>query len=591
MEQEGPIPAPGGGLRLYHPHPDRVTGHALTEAIPTDATDEPPFSPALVEEMLRVFGRAVRAHQLYLHNNPTYLKAIEAAKAAFAPIWAHTDELKLDVSDTQLSWEGRVVLNEPDKTTDALPWVLYKDGLRELRLLRDFQQGELVAFIDVITRVRRAMNDEDDLLTLLWEREFNHIRYRYVEAVVDGAEPLDPTEEARLERLVDPKEFREPATEAILPQGVVSFDDFNTTLYFLEEKEIEYLRSAIQREYEAELRTNVVAVLLDTYEVQVDPTVRDEICGVLDILLVNLLTTGQLGAVAILLREAAITAHRATGIEEHQRGRLLALADRLSEREALTQLLQAIDERLDAVGQQELNDLFEQLRVQALGTIFQWLGRLQNPRVRQQLEVAASRLASANTNELIRLIGAPEKEISLEAVRRSGAMKAPAAVPALGRLVQSTDPDTRLVAVQALAEIGSPGALQHLERTLDDASRDVRVAALRAFGVRVHRPALNKLEGLIKDQKVNGADLTEKIAVFEAFGSMCGDGGVPMLDGLLNGRGLFGKRGDTEIRACAAMALGRIGSPAAQASLLKAGNDKEVLVRNAVNRGLKPGSA
>ena len=541
--------------------------------------------------MLRAFGRAVRAHQLYLHNNPTYLKAVDGARAAFHPIWEHTAELTLEVSDTQLRWSGQVVLNEPDKTTDALPWVLYKDGLRELRFLKDVEGQELVGFIDVITRVRKALHEEDDLLTLLWEREFNFIRYRYVDMTVDGAEPLDPADASRMERLVDPSQMREPATEEVMPPGVVSLDDFNTTLYFLEEKEIEYLRTAIQREYSLELRTNVVAALLDTYEQQVDPTVREEIAGVLDILLVNLLTTGQLGAVASLLREVTVTADRARSIEDAQRTRLLLLADRLSEPEALTQLLQSIDERVDSVGQQELNDLFEQLRVQALGTIFQWLGRVQNARVRAQMETAAARLAAANTNELIRLIGSTEKEISLEAVRRSGAMRAPAAVPALGRMLQSTEAEVRLVVVQALAEIGSPGSLQALERTLDDPSRDVRVASVRAFAARTHRPALNRLESLIKDQKINGADLTEKMAVFEAYGAMCGDAGISMLDGILNGRGLFGKRGDPELRACAAMALGRIASEPARAVLLKAGNDKEVLVRNAVNRGLRPGPA
>jgi hypothetical protein len=159
-----------------------VTGHAAPS--PGSATDpqrDPPFPPAIVEEMLRMFGRAVRAHQLYLHNNPTYLRALEAGRASFAPLWAHTDELVLEVTDTQLRWDGRVVLNEPDKTTDALPWVLYKDGIRELRLLKDVEQQELVGLIDVISRVRKATSDDDDLLTLLWEREFNFIRYRDVE--------------------------------------------------------------------------------------------------------------------------------------------------------------------------------------------------------------------------------------------------------------------------------------------------------------------------------------------------------------------------------------------------------------------------
>ncbi len=537
-----------------------------------------------------MFGRAVRAHQLYLHNNPTYLRSIDTARLAFEPLWKHTEEVQLEVTDTQLKWEGRVVLNEPDKTTDALPWVLYKDGIRELRLLTGVEQQEFVGLIDIITRVRKAANEDDDLLTLLWEKEFNYIRYRYVDLLVDGMEPLVVSEDAAKERLVDPTQVQEPPKEEILPSGVVSLEDFNTTLYFLEDREIEYLRSAIQREYASELRSNVVAMLLDTYEQQVDPTIREEVCGVLDILLVNLLTSGQLGAVALLLREIGVTAERARDIAPSQKERLLQLADRLSEPDALTQLLQSIDERVEEVGQQDLNDLFEQLRVRALGTIFQWLGRVQHLRVRSQLEQAAARLAAANTNELVQLIGSPERDIGIEAMRRAGSMRAAAAVPALGRAIQHSDAAIRLVAVQALAEIGSPGSLQYLERMLDDPTRDVRVAAARAFAARTHKPALNRLESMIKERKIEGADLTEKMAVFEAYGSMCGDAGVSMLDGLLNGRGLFGKREDPEVRACAAMALGKVGTSSALASLQKASNDKEILVRNAVNRGLRSGA-
>jgi HEAT repeats len=541
--------------------------------------------------MLRMFGRAVRAHQLYLHNNPTYLRALDQVRATFPPIWAHADELVIEVTDTQLRWEGHTVINEPDKTTDALPWVLYKDGIRELRLLRDVEQQELVTLIDILTRVRKTSPDEDDLLTLLWEQEFAFVRYRYVDVALDGVAPLDASELARQERLVDPQRLQEPAQETVLPSGVVNLDDFDATLYFLDEREVEYLRDAVAAEYASDLRGNVVTILLDVYEVQADRAIRDEIVGVLDNLLVHLLTAGQLRTVALLLREVSVAAGRARDLSPAQRETLLSLPDRMSEPEALSQLLQSLDERADLAEQGELNELFDQLRVSALGTIFSWLSRLQNPRVRAQLETAAQRLAAANTAELVRLIGAPEREVALEAIRRAGAMKAVAAVPALARLVGQSDADVRLAAVQALAEVGTPGALQQLERTIEDSSRDVRVATLRAFGARVHRPALARLETAIKGKRVGDADLTERMALFEAYGSLCGEAGIPLLDGLLNGKGFLGRREDPEVRACAAMALGRVGSTAALEALRRSSSDKEILVRNAVNRALRGGPA
>ena len=64
----------------------------------------------------------------------------------------------------------------------------------------------------------------------------------------------------------------------------------------------------------------------------------------------------------------------------------------------------------------------------------------------------------------------------------------------------------------------------------------------------------------MKGRALRDADLTEKMAVFEAYGALCGDEGVAALDAMLNGKSLFGRREDSELRACAAVALGRVGT-------------------------------
>ena len=61
----------------------------------------------------------------------------------------------------------------------------------------------------------------------------------------------------------------------------------------------------------------------------------------------------------------------------------------------------------------------------------------------------------------------------------------------------------------------------------------------------------------VKGKAIRDADLREKMAFFEGYGALCGDAGIPHLDNILNGKGFLGRREDPEIRACAAMALGR----------------------------------
>ena len=68
--------------------------------------------------------------------------------------------------------------------------------------------------------------------------------------------------------------------------------DFDSTLYFLDEREIEYLQSEVDREYAHDLRQNVVAMLLDIFEQQSATAVRDEVVELLDVLMLHLLSAG-----------------------------------------------------------------------------------------------------------------------------------------------------------------------------------------------------------------------------------------------------------------------------------------------------------
>jgi HEAT repeat protein len=246
-----------------------------------------------------------------------------------------------------------------------------------------------------------------------------------------------------------------------------------------------------------------------------------------------------------------------------------------------------MDESATVPNQTELNELFEQLRPSSLGTLFTWLGRLQHTEVRAAIEVAAARLAAANTAELVKLIGSADVEVAQESARRAGGLKTAAAVAPLGKLLTHEAAKLRLTAVQALAEINSAGALQQLERAVDDSERDVRVNAVRVLGARGQRGALPKVEAAVKGRSLRDADLTEKMAFFEAYGSLAAGAGVAFLDNLLNGKGFLGKREDSEVRACAAMALGKIGTRDAVDALQRAQGDKDVLVRNAVNRAVR----
>jgi len=570
--------------------PHQAVGRATAQipALTAEQLDELPFPPQPVQDMLRLFSRAVRARQMYLPNNPVYGSSVEAVRTSFGPIWQQTDELTLTFSETEIKWSGAPVLVEATKANDSLPWTFFKDGIREIKLLSGFELHELDTVFEMLSRVRKAAPEEDDLLTMLWEADFTNLRYRYVDVGGEATAPLDgaPADVSP----AAPDAVRAAVQEqAATATGVVNMQDFDATLYFLDENELTYLRREIEREYAGDLRQNVLAILFDIFESQPAPAIRAEVAELIETLMLLMLASGDLKSVAYVLAECQVAVSRGAQVTQDQRARLGQLPDRLSAPEPLTQLLQALDEAADLPNQEALTSMIGLLRAGALGTILSRLPHLRNDAVRILIESAATRLAAANTGELVKLVASKDAAVSLEAMRRSAAMKLTAAVPAIARVLAEAPASLRQAAIAALTAIDSPGAMQAMEKSIEDADRDVRIAAVRTLGAKAYRGVFARLEQAVKGKKLRDADLTERMAFFEAYGAMCGEAGVPFLDGILNGKGLFGGREEPEMRACAAIALGRITSRTAREALQKAAAEKDIVVRNAVTRALRGG--
>lgn len=552
--------------------------------------DLSPAAIAAVEDAVRAFAKALRAMQLYLPNNPTRLAAVEHTRAAFASVWQHADPVVIRIHESALLWEDRVVYDDSERGSEGLPWLMYRDGLRLLTLHEEFETEGLDGLLAILQRARTTSPDDDDLVTLLWVADLPKVSYQHVESHSSTHAPAaaDDSAGATLAPLAAPAAETTPVGDGP-PAGMVRLEDFDSTLYFLDPRESAYLQDELRAEYAVDPRPGAVAVVFEIIAMNVDAASRIDAMRLVDQLLLEFLSVADFEMVAVVLREASELRQRGMDLAEVQAG-LDALPQRLSEPAVMAQLLQAVDESSRTPSAAMLEGLFAELQPRALESLFAWLGSAQHSPARAGIERASLRLASAHTGELARLLGSSDRAVVQGALRITSALATPAAVTPLAKLLQSPDAGLRAEAVAALREIGTAGALQALEPATDDADREVRVAALRAVTARQHAPALARLRTALRRKETRAADLGEKMALFEAFGTLCGDGGVAELDSLLNSRGLLGSREPTEIRACAARALGLVGTSAATAALQRATDTKDMVVRSAVSRAMRGGT-
>src|SRR5436309_8713283 len=464
---------------------------------------------------MQVISKGLRATQLYLPNNPVYQRAVENIRTAFRQIWQATDDLIFDIGETEMRWEDHAVYSQ-DQRNESIAWTLYKDGVRSLSFKPGVEDLEIVRFLSVLQQAKnRSADAPDDLLTLLWAEDFQFITYTFRELASENAVPVERTEKGAPSiggggtpggegGTADPATVRRQVEEEAPPkrEGLVSVDDFDTTLYFLDDKEIEYLHKEVEREYGQDLRGNVLAMLFDLLELQTYGTVRAELISIVENFIPYLLGAGDFRSVAFILRETGVLLQRARELIPEHRQALETLPARLSQHDALSQLLQSLDEAAVHPTEEELGELFQELGADALATLVGWIPKLHNERVKELVHAAAARLAQAHPSEVLKALASEDSAAQLEMVRLTGRLKLPGAPDGMEPLLASGDRTLKLAVVDALQAISSPSAMRLLEKAIDDSDRDVRIAAVRFLAARGYRNAATRVEGAVTGGKL-----------------------------------------------------------------------------------------
>jgi hypothetical protein len=543
--------------------------------------------PAQVSELIQTLAKALRAFQMYMPNNPIYQRAIQNVRTAFQPIWAVTDQLRLSVIETELVWEDQVVYRQTNKA-ESLAWSLFKDGMRELTIHNGAEAEELPRLLAIINQARFLATDAgDDLLTLLWAHEFQLIQHQFVDLFGEGggATP-EPSGVAAGGESTPAERKAQAAQEAqARPEGVVAVDEFDSTLYFLDESEMGYVATELEAEYRRDVRTSALDVLFDLMEVNSDEKVRDEVLSILEQLFPNFLNSRDFRAAAAVLRETKQLKEKSLGFTPAHIERLGTFTTSLSEPATVGQLLQSLDEASGLGVDTHAAEVIKELRASALEPLVGWLPSLSSAPLRKTLEEVIDRLAGNNTAEVHRLLKTDSPALG-GIIALCGRLALHQAVPGLAETLGNAKSGIRLATVQTLGLLGTPGAMSLVDRAIEDADKAVRIAAVRLVGTRGYKGALKRVETVVLG-KSKDMDLTEKMAFFEAYGSIAGANGLRALSAILLQRGLLRMKEPADTRACAAMALGRIRTPEARDILQRATEDKELVVRNAVNRALR----
>ena len=571
---------------------------AARDSRQADAREDLAAAIPEVSEFFGALDKAVRARRLYQSNNPVFHQFVQAFHAAITKLFDRLPSLSVSVEEYVFRWQARDF--PAGEGRDSVPFLFYKDGVRYLTVLPGFEE-EADKVLDVMTAARQLdQRSDDDIVTLLWQNEFVNFQYTYVDALAEGLQIPEAdsdsatylpagTQISLVPQGGEGAEAAEPQPMAVASGQLTvaqsfSRGDFAETLYFMEPAELDQLKAEVELEMQRDIRGDVLNGLFDRLE---DPIVerQTEILRILRQLLPTFLATGELRLATMVLVQLNGIVERSL-LPPEQAATANDLFRELSEPAVLSQLLASLEDgTIDPTGP-ELGIFLAHLGPNAMPLLLRTIDRTGVTTLQERLRVAMQGLAERYRTHLLALLRLDAPEIVRGAVGLVVQMSMNDAIPPMAEILKHPDAGLRRVAVDGLSQMKTASAFEALQRALDDADRDVRIAAARGLAAARYTPARPRLEEVVKGKSLRDADLTEKIELFEAFGAVATADSVDMLDRMLNGKRMFAKE-TPELRACAAMALGRVGTPAARAALQKSADETNPMVRNAVTKALR----
>lgn len=550
---------------------------------------------AEARELLNTFIKALKAYRLYPPENPTVQSLKDQAFQKFQDFLKAHNSLVLKIGEYDITYKGVTLYENRDLKT-SLAFLFYKDGIRELRFLEGLEEWEFQELLDIIKQSDSLNPLEDDLATLLWEKNFSHISYLAVDVFLEEMPSIIPQ---------NPEDFRKKMNlEPLPPSFLGDFEDDeseidlydtlqavrtppmanNRSVYFLTPEELEGLRKEVEMELAPTSVFNEVDILLEILALEKNLEPFQDAVQVLQKILDALISLGEFGRASDLLMRVNIIL-RTCELTDWQVKIIQQIPEKAAE-ETMVEKIGKIIDKGEGVNFDEVSNYLLLLGPKAIPPLIKVLGELNNSKARRTICEVLVELGK-NKVDLI----APHIEDQRWFLVRNiayilGRIGKESSIPYIQKALYHKEPRVRREAVQALGLIGGPKAIVLLEKALHDEDSRIRSMAVLNMARLGRKEVLPIILKVIQSKDFAKKDTAEIKAFFDALGSIGDNEAVGPLKKLLEQRSWFGMGQKEDIRLGAAWALAMIGSKEAKAVLEAGKNSRDESIRLACTQAL-----
>lgn len=550
-------------------------------------------------DLMNIFVKTIKAFRIFPPENPSLVGFRELLFRKFQFFLKRYRVFSFKIGEYEFSFNSRILYENKD-LKGSLAFFLYKDGLREFRFLEGLEEWEIQGFLDIIKRGDQVNKLEEDLVTMIWERDFVHISYQATDEYLEDTAVIIPEniEQFRknlifepLAHQVDPDyldeetgeevNYYEAMNRAASPPSVA----MNRDVYFLTPQELEGLRKEVETETSPIFLFNIIDILFEIMGLEKKPEPYQDAVTVLNKLLDALLTLGEFQKATDLLSRVFIIL-KTYSLQEWQLKAIQDLAESAGDPQRIERIGKVL-ERRDGVRLDEVRGYLKLLKPSSLQPLMKVLGDLGNPKARRTVCDAVCEIGKDQIDQILPFMEDRRWYLVRNVVYILGRIGKEPAIPSVQKALGHREMRVRREAVQALGSIGGAKAFHLLIKALQDADVRIRCAAALNLGKVGRKNSLPYLLEVIQAKEFTRKEAAEKKAFFDAIGLAGSNDPIPLLRKLLMKKAWFRRKKVDELRQGAASALALIASREAKEVLERGQESKNARIRKASQQALR----
>jgi HEAT repeats len=529
----------------------------------------------IVRDIFRTITKTVKTFSVYPRDNPIYQKFASEVFEKFMAFFESSEELSVAVEQYSLLYKTKKVFHSDEKT-DNIAMLLYADGLRQLDFYKGISIDEIIDFIDILRLAPKSeADDEDDIVTLLWEKNIRNMGYTAVEDTVDDDLAVEESLHIEDAGSYDMENIAEQIASSATPLAVFSQETGERPSHG---GESDFLKEELAGLQESSLLDSAVDLFFDLFSREVDSDAFPE----------TMHNIGRILDMRMQKKEVKAAVRILEGLKE------ISAVYRSPEQ---TEIISMVF--LKAAGQENLIPLFESSTVDdmrryllllernAIPPMVKVLGDLQDRKKRRLLCEVLAEKGSQDISALAEALADERWYLVRNIAMILGMTREPGAVPHLQKVLKHPDLRVRRETVRALDSIHSEETKKLLLAAASDSDLTVRISSLKALR-RFGDPSLfHAFKKNASREELRKKPFAEKKETLETLAVLGGEEAFPLLSDLFKKGWLIENDDMTELRASAAYGLGLIGTQEAASLLEKEAGSRKSILREACLKALR----